>query len=738
MIHRIAIVLFLAAAAPALAALAVQPAALDFGGQSMATTSPAQAITVTNTGATAATVNTVVASGANFTLAHDCATLAPAATCTVAISFRPLVQAGTLNVALPVSETLTVTSDQPTVTANLAGVAEKSLATHFYRSILRRAPDAPGKAFWEGEAARMQGLGASVNEAWYSMATYFYESPEYAAAARDDAGFIDDLYRTFFDRAPDGPGQSFWLGELAAGVPRGVILTNFMFSTEFRAISEGIFGVQPARPDIGVIMDFYRGRLGRLPDTPGFNNWLAKLEPALCLGDADFFAAVAALQAAIPQSPEYQARVRTDGQFVGDMYMTYLRRGGDRQGVLFWLGVAQGSPHGRADVNAAFSNSPEFGGRMTSAAAQGCILPNVGLGSGKRPKVALGAGGRPVVAYISADGTALNLVRCGNAACASGNTTRVIDTGAAGSIVNVRMIVQGDGRPLLAYRVGNLVRSAKCADADCTQATAVTILTWPEAGQDSQILPDLDLAVAPDGTPWVLHAAQESFALGLATRAYARKCVDGGLGCVAFDPAVPAPMNVERGVLALKGDGLPLLAGLRSGGNVATLRLVDACGDVACTPAVRTETQEAIGSNGGADFTTALSMTADRRAVLWYNGPSGNTQGLFAAKCLDAGCISRAAPVLADTGLFNDGATTVMPDGAPILAYHGLSPATPLRIVRCTDAACTAATARTLPGFPTARNPSVAANADGKPMLSFQDGNGMVRFANCPTSDCTP
>ena len=102
----------------------------------------------------------------------------------------------------------------------------------------------------------MVGLGADVNEVWYTMATAFYFSAEYASLGRDDAGFVTDLYNTFFNRAPDAGGLSYWTGQIAAGLPRQIVLVGFMFSPEFTGFSQGIFGIQP---------DFVpRGFLGQL------------------------------------------------------------------------------------------------------------------------------------------------------------------------------------------------------------------------------------------------------------------------------------------------------------------------------------------------------------------------------------------------------------------------------------------------------------------------------------------
>ncbi|MBK8321697.1 MAG: choice-of-anchor D domain-containing protein [Betaproteobacteria bacterium] len=200
-------------AAPVIAtALSASPAALDFGGQSLNTTAPAQLVTITNTGGTPITFTDASIAG-DFSGATDCTTLAAGATCLVEAAFTPTVpgaRTGRVNFVTTAG----------TFSISLSGIGELSLVTHYYRSILRRAPDAGGKAFWEGEAVRMQGLGANVNETWYAMATFFYFSTEYQSFNRDNAGFVTDLYNTFFNRGPDAGGLTFWTGLLSQGMPR--------------------------------------------------------------------------------------------------------------------------------------------------------------------------------------------------------------------------------------------------------------------------------------------------------------------------------------------------------------------------------------------------------------------------------------------------------------------------------------------------------------------------------------
>ncbi len=223
------------------------PASLDFGGQSMNTTAPSLAVTLTNGGGSAVTISSVTAS-TYFAVTHDCATVNAGASCTANVAFTPTAE-GSLNGAL------TVATSAGNVTVPLAGTGERSLVTHYYRSILRRAPDAGGKAFWESEKVRLQGLGANLNETWYAMATFFFFSPEYASFNRDDTGFVTDLYNTFFNRGPDGGGLAFWTGQLSQGMPREVVLVSFMFSSEFQSFTQAIFGNVAARKEVDTVVD---------------------------------------------------------------------------------------------------------------------------------------------------------------------------------------------------------------------------------------------------------------------------------------------------------------------------------------------------------------------------------------------------------------------------------------------------------------------------------------------------
>ena len=349
--------------------LTPNPASLDFGGESMTTTSPVQAVTFTNTTGSVVTVNAVTVS-THYAVEHDCATLAVGATCTANVTFTPGAEIPGTDV--PMAGTLTITSSLGPQTVALTGIGERSLVTHYYRSILRRAPEPKGKADWEAVRVMLQSWGANINETWYAIATSFLFSAEYRSFNRDNTGFVIDLYRAFLNREPEAQGLADWTGLLAQGMPREIVVTSFMFSAEFGAFTQNLFGNTAARKEIDTVMDFYRGLLSRVPEKEGFDFWLKKFRTAQCAGGPAVVAAADQISSGFTTSPEYLALARTNGQYVGDLYNAFLRRGGEPDGVQYWLNqLASGVS--RESLRRQFLTTPEFRARVNAVIAEGCL-----------------------------------------------------------------------------------------------------------------------------------------------------------------------------------------------------------------------------------------------------------------------------------------------------------------------------------------------------------------------------
>ena len=302
-------------------ALLFNPPDIGFSRQSRNTTSPSRAVTITNNGSTSVTITGVTLSSPDFAQTNICGALAPNASCVITATFTPTASGQRTG-------TIAVTTATQTFSVELTGAGENSLVAHYYRSILTRAPESGGRVFWEGEAARLAALGANASETYFAMANYFFNSPEYIAANKTNTAFMIDLYRTFFNRAADDGGLDYWVGQVAGGMPREVVLVSFMFSPEFASFTQAIFGNTAARTEIDTVVDFYRGLLSRLPDSAGFQYWVGQFRAAQCAGASAVYAQVEAISSAYTGSPEYAARNRDNAQFVGDMYNAFLRRGG--------------------------------------------------------------------------------------------------------------------------------------------------------------------------------------------------------------------------------------------------------------------------------------------------------------------------------------------------------------------------------------------------------------------------
>ncbi len=254
---------------------------------------------------------------------------------------------------------------------------QSQVIERYYQTILGRAADASGLAFWLSEAARMTGEGVDPAEALRAVAVAFHGSPEFAARGLSDSAFIDNLYPTFYDRAADAAGSSYWLGQMAAGLSRDMLVNSFLFSTEFGAYVTATAGAVPSRGEVYAVIDFYRGAFGRLPDTGGLRYWLGEFRSAQCQSTSTRAAAVRLRAGNIAvqffAGVEYTARGRSNVQYVGDLYNAFLRRGADAAGFAFWVGALDGSTQTRAQVLQSFIDSTEFATRVAAVAAAGCV-----------------------------------------------------------------------------------------------------------------------------------------------------------------------------------------------------------------------------------------------------------------------------------------------------------------------------------------------------------------------------
>jgi hypothetical protein len=362
----------------------VSPDAFSFGSKGLSSQTT-QVFTLVN-GGTAGTINGIgFAAGSKPDFAVTSTTcggsLGAGASCTITVRFTPQAL-GSRSATLSVS---TNAADSPAVAA-LSGTGVGSdfasnvsgVITGYYETILGRSPEPSGLAFWQSEASRVQGLGADVREVFFTMSIQFFNSTEYLNRNTSNTQYLTDLYRTFFQREPDGPGMAFWQSFLDGGMDRGALLTNFLFSTEFSNQMSALFGTASVRAEVNVTIDLYRGILGVLPDSAGFNYWLGRIRQAQCTNGNAVIAEVNTIAAAFISSPEYSQREtarpagQRNGMHVGDLYNAFLRRGADLSGYNYWTGQLNGGQT-RDFVRTQFLQSPEFQNRVAQVISTPCI-----------------------------------------------------------------------------------------------------------------------------------------------------------------------------------------------------------------------------------------------------------------------------------------------------------------------------------------------------------------------------
>jgi hypothetical protein len=192
---------------------------------------------------------------------------------------------------------------------------------------------------------------------------------------------------------------------------------------------------------------------------------------------------------------------------------------------------------------------------------------------GQYASIAIGTDGLPVISYHDATAGTLKVAKCGNAACSAGNTLTTVDDPANSVGDHTSIAVPADGRPVIAYRdiTGGDLRVMKCGNAACTSGNVSNVVDNAFfVGQFSSI------AIGSDGLP-VMSYYHDIGRLKVA------KCGDAPCSPATNQVSiVDSPLNTSVGrytSLVLPADGLPIISyhDLSNG----SLKIAK-CGNAAC------------------------------------------------------------------------------------------------------------------------------------------------------------
>lgn len=212
-------------------------------------------------------------------------------------------------------------------------------------------------------------------------------------------------------------------------------------------------------------------------------------------------------------------------------------------------------------------------------------LGNVGADS-YATSIAVSLQGVPIISFIDvANGlttASLKTVACGNTSCSATNATNIVDgSGNVGYFASIA--IPGDGLPVISYfdQMNAQIKVAKCTNASCNSGitkTSIEVLYVPSGGAGSALLVPLDgRPLIGYGTYGRVDYSDPGLQLRLA------KC--GNTGCSAgnvsnsilrFSPSASLSMLAMK----MPADGRPHVGFFDS--TVPAFRIMR-CGDASCT-----------------------------------------------------------------------------------------------------------------------------------------------------------
>ena len=237
----------------------------------------------------------------------------------------------------------------------------KDFVERLYTQILGRSAEPSGLQAWTDVLKSGKEQGAKVAQG-------FIDSTEFKARPLSNEEYLKILYRTFFDREPDGAGLEAWIGVLDSGLSRLHVFKGFAESQEFTEICEK-YGIirgnaqltAPCDQNEGVtkfIVRCYRLCLGREADESGLNSWCETLlsgkSTAKEVAYGFFF------------SEEFEKRCLTINPYfnpwfyVDTLYYVFMDREGEIEGLQEWVEGMLQQKMSMLKVFNGFADSLEF------------------------------------------------------------------------------------------------------------------------------------------------------------------------------------------------------------------------------------------------------------------------------------------------------------------------------------------------------------------------------------------
>jgi RHS repeat-associated protein len=184
-------------------------------------------------------------------------------------------------------------------------------------------------------------LQAKANEIARSLfAQTTYES------SRTETQYVSDLYYAYLQRAPDSSGLGWWAPLAVGGTTNRInVLNAFEASGEFQTLVAALYGssVSDNQRTENLVNNFYLGTYGSFPNSTQLQQQRDRLNNKAAEGLAQVQAEAEAMGRELLAAQVTDFSI-SDGQYVTNLYESFLQRGPDAGGLGFWTSIAAGAP----------------------------------------------------------------------------------------------------------------------------------------------------------------------------------------------------------------------------------------------------------------------------------------------------------------------------------------------------------------------------------------------------------